>query len=89
MRKDSDPFLPAPDPTFFISPQERAEMFVAFDPDVVEKILRWVRPDERDSFRRTFFVELEYQNQIERGIIVGSERPELADLIAQLGRAWD
>ena len=86
MHEDSDPFLSAPDPTFVLTAEERAETFVAFDPDLVEQILRWVRPEERESFRRTFFVSLEHQNQIERGIIIGSERPELAALVAQLWR---
>ena len=82
----TDPFLPGPDPTFFLSAEERAETFVAFDNDVVEKILRWVRPEQRDSFRRTFFVDLEHQLQIDRGIIFPSDRPELVALARQLTR---
>ncbi len=86
MHEDSDPFLPTPDSTFVLTAEERAETFVAFDPDVVEQILRWVHVEQRDSFRRTFFVSPEHQIKIDRGIVIGSDRPELANLVAQLAR---
>lgn len=86
MFEDPDLFLRAPDTTFFLSAEERAETFVAFDNDVVEQILRWVRPEQRDSFRRTFFVELEHQIATEGAFFINSaDRPELAALIRQLG----
>jgi hypothetical protein len=81
-----DPFLPAPDPSFALTVEERAQTFVAFDPDVVEQILRWVRPERRDFFRRTFFVDVEHQLKTDWGIIIPSDRPELVRLVASLAR---
>jgi hypothetical protein len=81
-------FLDAPDPGFVLSPEERSETFVAFDPDVVEQILRWVRPEHRDTIRRNFFVAPEHQLKIEGGLFFEAERPEVAALFKQLTQ-WD
>ena len=45
MNQYTNPFLDTPDPTFVLTAEERAQTFVAFDPEIVEQILRWVRPD--------------------------------------------
>ena len=76
-------FLADPDPSFRLSAGERARIFPAFDADVVERLLQYVRPDLRALTLATFF----YSSPGDEGTyLLGLpiERPEIAALLRQL-----
>ena len=83
MAEHSGIILDEPDPNFALTPEQRGESF--FDPDIVEQILRWVRPQDRERFRRGLFASPEHGSIIDSGFQVSlNEHPELFALFRKL-----